>query len=169
MFPKFDRHTLLFSANSFAAAMLALYIGFALGLPRPYWAMTTAYIVSQPLAGAVRSKAVYRVLGTILGAMAAVALVPNLVNAPWLLSAALSLWVGGCLTISLLDRTPRSYVLMLAGYTAAIIGFPSVGQPGAIFDVAVSRVIEIGLGILCATLVHSLVFPAPSARCCAIA
>jgi uncharacterized membrane protein YccC len=161
MLPKLDRHTLLFSANSFAAAMLALYIGFALGLPRPYWAMTTAYIVSQPLAGAVRSKAVYRVLGTILGAMAAVALVPNLVNAPWLLSLALSLWVGGCLAISLLDRTPRSYVLMLAGYTAAIIGFPSVGQPGAIFDVAVSRVIEIGLGILCATLVHSLIFPRP--------
>jgi uncharacterized membrane protein YccC len=161
MFPKLDRHTLLFSVNSFAAAMLALYIGFALGLPRPYWAMTTAYIVSQPLAGAVRSKAVYRVLGTILGAAAAVALVPNLVNAPLLLSLALALWVGGCLTISLLDRTPRSYVLMLAGYTAAIIGFPSVSQPGAIFDVAVSRVIEIGLGIVCATLVHSLVFPRP--------
>jgi len=161
MLPKFNRHTLLFSANSFAAAMLALYIGFALGLPRPYWAMTTAYIVSQPLAGAVRSKAVYRVLGTVLGALAAVVLVPNLVNAPWLLSLALALWVGGCLTISLLDRTPRSYVLMLAGYTAAIIGFPSVGQPGAIFDVAVSRVIEIGLGIVCATLVHSLVFPRP--------
>ncbi|WP_395444398.1 FUSC family protein [Caulobacter sp. UC70_42] len=161
MFPKFDRHTLLFSANSFAAAMLALYIGFALGLPRPYWAMTTAYIVSQPLAGAVRSKALYRVLGTVLGAAAAVALVPNLVNAPVLLCLALALWVGGCLAISLLDRTPRSYLLMLSGYTAAIIGFPSVNQPGAIFDVAVSRVIEIGLGILCATLVHSLVFPRP--------
>lgn len=161
MLPKLDWRTLLFSVNSFAAAMLALYVGFALGLSRPYWAMTTAYIVSQPLAGAVRSKAVYRVLGTILGAAAAVALVPNLVNAPWLLSLALALWVGGCLTISLLDRTPRSYVLMLAGYTAAIIGFPSVSQPGAIFDVAVARVIEIGLGILCATLVHSLVFPQP--------
>ncbi len=161
MLPKFDRHTLLFSVNSFAAAMLALYIGFALGLPRPYWAMTTAYIVSQPLAGAVRSKAVYRVLGTLLGAAAAVAFVPTLVNAPVLLCLALSLWVGGCLAISLLDRTPRSYVLMLAGYTAAIIGFPSVTQPGAVFDVAVSRVVEIGLGILCATLVHSLVFPRP--------
>lgn len=161
MLPKFNRFTLLFSVNSFAAALLALYIGFALGLPRPYWAMATAYIVSQPLAGAVRSKAVYRVLGTILGAAAAVALVPNLVNAPWLLSLALALWVGACLTISLLDRTPRSYVLMLAGYTAAIIGFPSVSQPGAVFDVAVWRVVEIGLGILCATLVHSLVFPQP--------
>jgi uncharacterized membrane protein YccC len=159
--PKFNRFTLLFSVNSFAAALLALYIGLALGLPRPYWAMATAYIVSQPLAGAVRSKAVYRVLGTMLGAAAAVVLVPNLVNAPWLLSLALALWVGGCLTISLLDRTPRSYVLMLAGYTAAIIGFPSVSQPGAVFDVAVWRVIEIGLGIVCATLVHSLVFPQP--------
>lgn len=161
MLPKFNRFTLLFSVNSFAAALLALYIGFALGLPRPYWAMATAYIVSQPLAGAVRSKAVYRVLGTMLGAAAAVVLVPNLVNAPWLLSLALALWVGGCLTVSLLDRTPRSYVLMLSGYTAAIIGFPSVSQPGAVFDVAVWRVVEIGLGILCATLVHSLVFPQP--------
>ncbi|MDB5449343.1 MAG: Fusaric acid resistance protein conserved region [Phenylobacterium sp.] len=159
--PKIDRFTLLFSLNSFAAAMLALYVGFALGLPRPYWAMTTAYIVSQPLAGAVRSKAAYRVLGTILGAAAAVALVPSLVNAPLLLCLALALWVGGCLTISLLDRTPRSYLLMLAGYTAAIIGFPSVNQPGAIFEIAVSRVIEIGLGIVCATPVHSLVFPRP--------
>lgn len=159
--PKLDRWTLLFSVNSFAAAMLALYIGFALGLPRPYWAMTTAYIVSQPLAGAMRSKAVYRLLGTLLGAAAAVAMVPNLVNAPVLLCVAMALWVGGCLTISLLDRTPRSYILMLAGYTAAIIGFPSVNQPGAIFEVAVSRAVEIGLGVICATLVHSLVFPRP--------
>jgi uncharacterized membrane protein YccC len=159
--PKLDRWTLLFSVNSFAAAMLALFIGFSLGLPRPYWAMTTAYIISQPLAGAVRSKAVYRLLGTLLGAAAAVAMIPNLVNAPVLLCLAMALWVGGCLTISLLDRTPRSYILMLAGYTAAIIGFPSVNQSGGIFEVAVSRVIEIGLGILCATLVHSLVFPRP--------
>ncbi len=159
--PKIDRFTLLFSLNSFAAAMLALYVSFALGLPRPFWAMATAYIVSLPLAGAVRSKAVYRLLGTILGAAAAVAMVPNLVNAPALLCLGLALWVGGCLTISLLDRTPRSYLMMLAGYTAAIIGFPSVDQPGAVFDVAVARVVEIGLGIVCATLVHSLVFPRP--------
>ena len=41
----------IFSVNCFAAAMLALFIGFAVGLPVPYWAMTTAYIVSNPLAG----------------------------------------------------------------------------------------------------------------------
>ncbi len=50
----------VFGANCFVAAMLALYIGLSIGLPRPYWAMTTVYIVSQPLSGALRSKAVYR-------------------------------------------------------------------------------------------------------------
>jgi uncharacterized membrane protein YccC len=157
--PPINRQTLLFSINCFAAAMLALYVAFSLGLPRPYWAMTTAYIVAHPLSGAVRSKALYRMGGTMLGGAAAVVMVPALADAPPLLCLAMALWVGACLAVSLLDRTPRSYVVMLAGYTAAIIGFPSVGQPQAIFETAVFRVVEIGLGILSATLVHSLVFP----------
>ena len=49
--------------------MLALYLALAIGLPRPFWAMLTAYVVSNPLSGAVRSKAVYRVSGTLLGSM----------------------------------------------------------------------------------------------------
>ncbi len=149
----------IFSINSFAAAMLALYIAFAIGLPRPYWAMLTVYITVQPLSGALRSKAFYRVIGTVLGGAAAVAFVPNFVNAPILLSTILALWVGLCLTLSLLDRTPRSYIFMLAGYTAAIIGFPSVNAPDAIFDTALSRVEEITLGIVCAALVHTIFFP----------
>ena len=149
----------IFSINSFVAAMLALYIAFSIGLPRPYWAMLTVYITVQPLSGALRSKAVYRVIGTILGGTASVALVPNLVNSPIVLSVALALWVGFCLYISLLDRTPRSYVFLLAGYTAAIIGFPSVNAPDTIFDTALSRVEEITLGIVCAALVHTIFFP----------
>ncbi len=86
-------------------------------------------------------------------------MVPNLVNAPELLSLAIALWVGLCLYLSLLDRTPRSYVFMLAGYTAALIGFPAVSDPGTIFDVAVSRSEEIILGIVCASLVSTIVLP----------
>jgi uncharacterized membrane protein YccC len=150
---------LLFSLNSFIAAMAALYVGFAIGLPRPYWAMTTAYIVSQPLSGAVRSKGIYRIIGTALGAAAALAMVPALSDSPEMLSLALSLWVALCLYISLLDRTPRSYVFLLAGYTAAIVGFPAAPEPISVFDVTVARVEEIGLGVITATIIHSLVFP----------
>ncbi|WNO54035.1 FUSC family protein [Stakelama saccharophila] len=159
MADRFGTDGALYGLKCWAGAMLAAYVALSIGLPRPYWAMITAYIVSQPQAGAVRSKAVFRVLGTALGAGATIVLVPNLANAPELLSLAMALWVGFCLYVSLLDRTPRSYVLLLAGYTAAIIGFPSVSQPGAIFTVASLRVQEITIGILSATLVHGLIFP----------
>lgn len=157
--PRVSRAELLFSAKSFAAAMLAMYIASRAGLPRPFWAMLTSYVVAAPLAGNVRSKALFRLCGTLIGCTATVLMVPALANAPELLTLALALWVGGCLYLSLHDRTARAYVFMLAGYTAALIGFPSVETPLALFDNAIARVEEIGLGILCGTLVHSLVLP----------
>jgi len=78
--PFLVRHAdIVFALKTFAAAMLALVIALWLDLPRPYWAMATVYITSQPLAGATSSKAFYRVLGTVLGASVTVAMVPNLV------------------------------------------------------------------------------------------
>jgi uncharacterized membrane protein YccC len=150
---------LVFSLKTFAAAVLALVIALWLDLPRPYWAMATVYITSQPLAGATSSKALYRVLGTLIGATASVAIVPTFVNSPELLSLVIALWVGVCLYLSLLDRTPRSYLFMLSGYTLALIGFPAVTDPAGIFDLAVARAEEIMLGIICATLVSTLVLP----------
>lgn len=150
---------MIYSLKCFTAAMLALYLAFRFGLPRPFWAMMTTYVVASPLSGAVRSKAVYRFAGTLIGSTATVWMVPRLANAPELLSLALACWVGFCLYVSLLDRTPRSYVFMLAGYTAGLVGFPVVTDPATVFDVALARVEEIGLGILCASLVHSLMLP----------
>jgi uncharacterized membrane protein YccC len=141
------------------AAMLALYLAMWIDLPRPYWALGTVFITSQVLAGATRSKALYRVLGTVLGALVSVILVPNLANAPELLTLTIALWVAVCLYFSLLDRTPRSYLMMLGGYTAALIGFPAVADPGAMFDTAVARAEEIMIGVVCAGLVSTVVLP----------
>lgn len=149
----------LFSLKCFAAALLAFGVANWIGLPRPFWAMMTSYIVASPMTAAVRSKAVYRLTGTMIGSAAAVLIVPLFVNSPELLTLALSAWVALCLFGSLLDRTPRGYLFMLAGYTATLIGFPSVDTPLHIFDSAVARVEEIGLGIVSATLVHSLAWP----------
>ena len=157
------RRAWLFSAVTFAAAILSLYIAFETGLERPYWAATTVYIVAQGSAGALRAKALWRLAGTFAGASVAVLTVPNLVTAPPLLVLALAAWVGLCVTASLRDPTPRSYGFILAGYTAAIIGFPSVDMPEAIFDTAVLRIQEIGLGIACAWAMHAIFLPSPAA------
>ena len=155
--PKPDE--LLFALKTFTGAMLAFYISCWLGLDNPYWSMATAFIVANPFAGAMRSKAVYRFFGTLIGGVAAVIMVPNLVDAPVLLCIAMALWVGLCLYIALMDRSPRAYTFMLSGYTAGIIGFPSVTNPGHIFETALTRCEEITLGIVCTTMIGTLILP----------
>ena len=61
-----------YGIRTFAASMLALYIAMLMQMPRPYWAMATVYIVSSPFLGPTSSKALYRAIGTFLGAAAAV-------------------------------------------------------------------------------------------------
>ncbi|AYM83721.1 FUSC family protein [Agrobacterium tumefaciens] len=150
----------IFSLKTFAAAMLAYFIAISFDLPRPFWAVATVYIVAHPLSGAISSKSVYRLLGTLIGGGATILMVPTLANEPILLSAAIIAWVSVCTFISLLDRTPRSYVPLLAGYTVLLAGLPLVTAPANTFDTVVSRIEEIGLAITCASIVSHVVFPA---------
>jgi uncharacterized membrane protein YccC len=149
----------LFSVKTFAAAMLALYLALALDLPRPYWAIASVYIVSNPFVGATRSKAMYRALGTAIGAAGAVLLVPPFVESPYLFSVIVALWTGTLLYLAISERTARSYVFLLAGYTLPLIALPSVNDPTAVFELAISRTEEIVLGIVCASVVGSTLFP----------
>jgi len=157
--PRLDE--LIFALKTFAGAMAALALSFWLGLDNPYWAMATAYIVAQPLTGATRSKALYRFFGTFIGGVAAVVMIPNLVDAPVLLSLAMAGWIGLCLYLSLLDRSARAYLFMLAGYSAGIIGFPTIATPNQIFHVAITRVEEISMGIVCTSIFGTVLFPRP--------
>lgn len=154
-----DKQAWLHSFKCYLAAMLALYIALVAELPRPFWAMTTAYIVMQPVMGGTNSRGIYRVLGTMIAGVAVVVMVPNLLHEPLLLTFAMCLWLSGCLFISMLKRGPSAYIFLLAGYTASFVGFPAVTSPDTIFDVAIARVQEIILGSLCAVVVGAVVFP----------
>lgn len=153
----------VFSVKTFVALVLTLFLAFSLDLERPYWAALTVYVVAQPMSGALRSKAVYRFLGTVLGCCGGVVLIPNLVETPEVLSAALAGWIGLCLYLSLLDRSPRSYVFMLAGYSISFVALPAIADPGNTFAIAVARTEEIGLAILCTTLVDAVLLPTSTA------
>src|ERR1700675_1091649 len=150
---------IIFSVNCYIATILTMFVAFSLDLKSPGWAMTTVYLTSQPLSGAMRAKAVYRAIGTFVGVAAMFAIVPNLVDAPELTALAIILLVALCVFVSVLDAPPRSSMFVLSGYTAALIGFPSVLAPDTLFDTAVSRVEEITLGVVCAPIVHSPISP----------
>lgn len=146
-----------YGVRTFAASMIALYIAMLMQMPRPYWAMATVYIVSSPFVGPTSSKALYRAIGTFLGAMAAVFFVPLFVQTPFLLVVVIALWTGILLFLSLHLRTANSYALMLAGYTLPLIALPVVDNPLAVWDVAEARTEEIFLGIAVAAVVLSLI------------
>lgn len=154
-----DQEAVLFSLKCLLAASLGLYVSLRVGLNRPFWVIGTVYLVSQPLSGATLSRGLFRLLGTVGGAVATIVLVPRFANAPLVLSAALATWMALCLYLAMLDRTPRAYAFLLAGYTTSLIGFPAVMVPAEVFTIAITRVQEIAIGILAATLVHGLVLP----------
>ena len=74
----------IFASKTFIAGMLALYIAFELNLSYPIWAIGTVFVIANPYSGMMASKSIYRILGTLIGAIFAIAVMPHLVNTPWL-------------------------------------------------------------------------------------
>jgi uncharacterized membrane protein YccC len=148
---------LLFGLRLWAAACLALYIAFWLELDSAYWAGTTAAIVCQPSLGASLRKGSFRMIGTVLGAVAIVVLTACFPQSRIGFLIGLAVWGAICGFIATLLRNFGSYAAALAGYTAVIIASDLLGATGGtngeVFTLALTRVSEICIGIVCASIV----------------
>lgn len=138
------------------AALLALWVAFELELSTPYSAATTVLLVAHPVHGMVVSKSLYRLAGTIAGAIVAVALMGAFAQTPEMFILVFSLWMGLCTATSTILNNFRSYGAVLAGYTVVLICLPITDMPQDVFNVAVNRVAVVSVGILCSALVASL-------------
>lgn len=151
----------IFAIKTFFAGILALYIAFSLDLTYPVWSITTVFIIANPYAGMSASKSFFRVLGTFVGAAVSILVTPLFIHTPWFFTLFLAIWVSGCLFVSLLDRTPRSYGFLLAGYTAVIISFTIINNVDnmSVFELALGRFIEICVGVVCSAIASLAIFP----------
>lgn len=133
------------------AMCLALTIAYCLNLDEPYWAMTSAAVVSFPTVGGVVSKSLGRIAGSFIGATAALIIAGNTLNDPWLFIFAMAAWLALCTWVSSHFQNNAAYAFMLAGYTAAIIAFPMINtvESTELWDIAQARVCEVVVGILC--------------------
>ena len=149
----------IFSIKLFVAAMLAYVISVHLGLAQNYWAMVTCCVVMNPMTGGVRSKAVYRFTGTILAGVAGVLLVAALGSISLLIIIGAGLMASSAFGLAMLDRTPRAYGFQLFGVTLLLIAVGGIDHPESVFDTALARVCEIGLGVICSAVVDSIIVP----------
>ena len=159
-FLKGEGDTWLFVLRTTVAFFLTGWLAMRFQLPQPGTAMMTTVIVMHRQSGMVLAKAFYRVLGTLVGAAAALLIVGLFPQQREPFLVLMALWIAGCTAGATLHRNFKSYAFVLAGYTAAIIALPVISShPGQIFDSAVARISEVLLGLLVTAVISDTIFP----------
>ena len=153
------RQRALFIVKTLLAGFLSLWLSMRFGLDKPATAMTTVFIVSQPQSGFVLAKSAYRAAGTLVGCAATLLLIMLFSQSRELFIGSVALWIGLCAMGAARFRDFKAYAFVLSGYTACLIGFSGALQTGAAFDIALSRVSEVLLGIACAGIVADVIAP----------
>jgi uncharacterized membrane protein YccC len=155
-----DTPAILFSLRMWASVCLALWVAFVLELSEPSWAATTAALVCQPVLGASLRKSSFRMIGTVVGAVAIVVIAAYSRQDSLGFLLSLALWCAGCAFVATLLRNFAAYAAALAGFTAAILAIDVLGPVGATQGIvvifAIHRSVEICVGIVSAGVVLTL-------------
>src|ERR1700741_2211033 len=123
---------LVFGLRLWASVCLALYVAFWLELGNAYWAGTSAALMCQPHLGASMRKGWFRMIGTLVGAVAIVVLTACFPQNRAGFLIGLALWGAVCAFVATLLGNFASYAAALAGYTAAIIAGDELGATGGV-------------------------------------
>jgi uncharacterized membrane protein YccC len=145
-----------------AAACLALYLAWLVGLEHPQWSAMTVWASSQPLRGQLLERSFFRMAGTVIGTIAGVLLVVLAGNQPLTLVIGLALWVGLCAGIGNLQRSYVSYGTMLAGYSAGMVALLDTAHPDRVLVLGSDRLLTVLLGVLTALGIGLLFAPRQS-------
>ena len=143
-----------FALRIWLAMVLALYAAFWLQLEGASSAMVCVAILAQPKRGQALSKAFYRFVGTLVGAVVAIVLIALFAQDRVLLLVSLATWLMLCVFTAHFLQDTRAYGAMLSGYTVAIIAIAHIDAPLGVFDAAVDRVAAIAIGIVAITFIN---------------
>jgi len=154
------RAHLLLALRNTIAALLALALAQAFGLPLPLWAVLTALILTQASLGRSLRATVDYMIGTLGGAIyggAIAVLIPH--QSEIALLAVLAIAIAPLLVVAAIN--PRMNV---APITAVIVLLLPAMRGGSPLDSAIDRVIEVALGAFTGLAVSLLVFPTSAHR-----
>ncbi len=102
------------------------------------------------------SKAIYRVIGTLLGGCVAMVLLAAFPQDRTMLLGGFALWLGICAFVATLLRDFRSYGAALSGFTVGIIAIGVIDTPDNALIATLDRVAAVLIGIVSVLVVNSL-------------
>ena len=140
------------------AAWLAFAFASVLHIQNAFWAAMPIWVVAQPSRGQLLERAVFRVMGTLGGAIVGFGIL-HLEISPYLQLAALAVWVAVNAGLTRMLRGVHFYGALLSGISAAIVVITSVFSPEKSLDLAVARVECTLIGVVMVTLITGLLTP----------
>jgi uncharacterized membrane protein YccC len=147
-----------FAIRVWLAMILALFVSFWLQLEAPATAAVTVGILAEPTRGQALDKAGFRLLGTIVGVAASIAITGLFSQERDLILAAFAVWIGICVFAANLLDGYRAYAAVLSGYTVAIIATQQIDTPQHVFESGVARGAAIAVGILSMAVINTLMY-----------
>ncbi|WP_123343358.1 FUSC family protein [Pseudomonas brassicacearum] len=142
--------------RSLLAAGLALWLGFQLHLESPFSGASTVLLLVQPIQGAVLGKGFHRMLGTLVGLVAAFVLTGLFAQQMLLFILGIGMWLGLCVSAMSVLRHYQATAAVVAGYTVCLALGPAIVAPGQGFDHIIARGTAVALGVLSLSLAVTL-------------
>jgi uncharacterized membrane protein YccC len=140
------------------AGVLAVFLALVIRLEEPTWALFTVFVLMiAQYVGAIAEKSVFRIIGTVVGALLGYVLTASLQQQPWIFLPLVGLIVAYCTAMFGQSRYP--YAFFLCGMTITVVVSNGMGNPDFSWRYALWRIEEVTLGILVAVLVQSLLWP----------
>lgn len=142
------------AAEAAASVTLAVIAALALHSDEPWWAAITAFMVTRASPAEAVSRAIMRVAGSIVGALAALVVLRLFVyqSLPFLLC----LFLLSCIGLFGFVTSRYGYAWLIGAVTACLVMLISFDQPQAAFNTAVNRVIDVMIGTAASLIVSGL-------------
>jgi uncharacterized membrane protein YccC len=147
------------AAGAAASVTLAVLAALALHSDDPWWAAITAFMVTRAAPVVAVSRAVMRVAGSIVGAVAALVVLRLFLyqSLPFLLC----LFALSCIGLFGFATSRYGYAWLIGAVTACLVILMSFNEPQAAFDTAINRIADVMIGTTASLVVCGLM-PAPA-------
>lgn len=140
------------------AAWTAFAVATALGIEHAFWASMPVWVIAQPWRGVIFERALWRLLGTLLGGGAGLTLLA-VSPAPWstALGMALLLSAGGALMH--LRQGVSSYLPLMSAITVTVVVLPAMLAPSSGWHLALDRLACTVIGGMAVAVIVGLFTP----------
>ncbi len=122
------------------AAWLSFVVATALDVDHAFWASMPVWVVAQPWRGVTIERAVWRLVGTVIGGGAGLLLLA-VSPAPWVTGLGMSALLAVGAALIHLWSGVRSYMPLMCAITVGVVVVPAMLDPSGEFSLALDRMI----------------------------